>query len=300
MSGNQKRKQQHQQRTAKKAAKAHAHTKKMTKKVTVPAMPPLVQKPEKYEKFSDAAVAACDYTYSITRLRPEGTGTRPVTLGTAFLVGKNRAMTCGHCINDPKHPDMALANHKNGDSYIFIQKDQNGVMHTAAITPKLNRDLFIYPEIDMAVFYLPDGFYKMGDRWVKNPANHLSLATAFASIGEDVGVLGYPMQSVGFTAGGKVDPSSVIIRSDKGVVNTRYRATQTNTHMYEFTIAFNPGNSGGPILRQDTGSVIGMVHGFNSFPIDLGNGNTIWNAYSLGIASENMKSFKDTHSLSFD
>jgi len=215
-------------------------------------------------------------------------------------VGPNRLFTCAHVINDLKHPSVQLAQHQDGDGYLFIQKT-DGEFHSHAVKNLiLNEHIFLYPEIDAAIIYLPDEFYMHQGSFIKNPVNHLLFSGEQAAIGSDVGVLGYPMQQVRFTPSGQLDQSSVIMRADKGVINTRYIATQDNTHMYEFTIAFNPGNSGGPILSQDTGSVIGWVQGFNPFPIKLDSGAEVWNAYSRGCSAENLKHLAEQHHLAFE
>ncbi|MEA2088586.1 MAG: hypothetical protein U9O55_01960 [Patescibacteria group bacterium] len=59
---------------------------------------------------------------------------------------------------------------------------------------------------------------------------------------------------------------NILLRTDQGVVNCRYQTSQTN-YLYEFTLAFNPGNSGGPIFDAKTGKVVSLVHGFKSIRI---------------------------------
>jgi len=39
--------------------------------------------------------------------------------------------------------------------------------------------------------------------------------------------------------------------------------------VYEFTMAFNNGNSGGPIINLEDGKVISWVHGYKKTDIDL-------------------------------
>ncbi len=64
-----------------------------------------------------------------------------------------------------------------------------------------------------------------------------------------VGVLGYPLPILQFCnnlhqpQGGDILP-----RVDQGIINTCY-TTADHTLTYKFTMAFNPGNSGGPIIN---------------------------------------------------
>lgn len=236
--------------------------------------------------------------YSITRLRAQNGRTKPVPLGTAFLAGPKRLITCAHCIYNPKQPGDAFAQHQDGDVYMLINKDQHGNGQSSFISPIFNADLFVYQDIDVAIFHLPQDFYQAKKIYMKNPKNHLVFDEKAQIIGTDVGVVGYPLQEASFTPTGQIDFSSLTIRVDKGVINTRYN--NLNGHaMYEFTMAFNPGNSGGPILNASTGTVVGIVHGFSSHAIQLSNGLIDWRSYSQAYAAENLKVIKSRHNLAF-
>ncbi len=259
-------------------------------------MPSKVKKPNSFGSLEAIIEYASVHTYLFARLRKVSQGTRIQTLGTAFLAGKNRMVTCAHCINDPSSQNV-LQKHQDGDSYLFVQKDQYGNGGQSVITPKFNRELFCLDDIDTAVFYLPDDFYQADGSWNRNPLNHLNFSDSYLPIGADVGVAGYPLQEIRVGTNG-VDPSSFTIRADRGVVNTRY-TTGDGVKYYEFTMSFNPGNSGGPIFNLDTGSVIGLVHGFTAFPVIMSNGTPVYSTYSQAISSESINRFAKKHSLSF-
>ena len=59
---------------------------------------------------------------------------------------------------------------------------------------------------------------------------------------------------------------NVLLRVDNGVINCRYQTSATS-YLYDFTMAFNPGNSGGPIFDVKTGQLISVVKGFKEIKI---------------------------------
>ena len=56
------------------------------------------------------------------------------------------------------------------------------------------------------------------------------------------------------------------MHTDRGVINSRYQTAAT-VYVYEFTLAFYPGNSGGPIFDIKTGQAISIVKGFKTITI---------------------------------
>jgi hypothetical protein len=296
--GNKARQKERQKRARQRAEQ----TKKRQQKSSLPPIkdsprPANTSKPSSFEGFDDIMKYASQATYLFARLRPNGENTDYKTLGTAFLAGRNRMVTCAHCINT-SGTGNPLMEHIDGDSYLFVQKDEFGQGHQSVVTPTLGQDLFLYENMDTAIFYLPDDFYQAGGDWLRNPNNHISLAANFSAIGSDVGVAGYPMQELRIDANG-VDVSSFTLRADRGVVNTRY-VDGAGVELYEFTMAFNPGNSGGPIFDIKSGNVIGLVHGFQSFQIAEVDATKIFSSYSLGVSSRNLKAMSSEHSLSFE
>lgn len=265
-----------------------------------------------FSNYASLVAASKNKIFLITRLRPIGDDNVEVTsLGTGFLVGNARMMTCSHVVNSDT--DNAKT-HQDGDLYVFTMRntdDNNQWLSTAPIPLKMNQTMFDYPESDMAILYLPKEFYYVDTKLIHHPDDYLVLARNPSGIGVDIGVLGYPLQQVIINQHG-IDVSSVFIRGDKGVVNTRY--TNDNVTCYEFTVAFNPGNSGGPIFNIETGEVIAIVHGYNSIPIqfakekipdhlnaDLGDEavSVVRSNYSIGMASQNYLDQEKAHDIAF-
>ena len=126
-------------------------------------------------------------------------------------------------------------------------------------------DLFLYPDIDLAVIYLNEEFYKH-----QKKDDFIRVSNEFLRIGQEIGVLGYPLSELQFKSNDIKQPivGNILLRTDKGVINTRYR-TPKDEFLYEFTLAFNPGNSGGPIFDVRSGKVVSIVSGFKTIPIDI-------------------------------
>lgn len=251
--------------------------------------------------------------FLIARFRQDdGEKGHVTTLGTGFLIGNGRLMTCSHVVNnqDPKGES-----HQDDDLYLFIMRAEDSQLHhSAPIKLKLGETIFDYPDHDAAIIYLPREFYFDNEnRMIHHPEDHLVLANDPSNIGTDIGVLGYPMQEITVTEG-ELNINHVYIRGDKGIVNTRY-AGDKQVLYYEFTIAFNPGNSGGPIFNIETGEVIAMVHAYRSVPIkfakelvpnniqeELGAQevvSVVRSTYSLGLASQNYLKLKELHDICF-
>ena len=272
---------------------------------------PGAQRRRNFKNFEKLADYAKGLVYLIVRLREEDGQSYWQNLGTGFLIGKNRLMTCYHCINDEKHEDVAMAQHKDGDIYLMAQKDEHGGFHRVGMTATVGKELFLYPDIDTAIFHLDDSFYLVDGDYYKHPDMYLELSKEKKNIGSEMGILGYPFANLTFDAAGEVDLSEVYIRADSGVINTSYQVE--GMHVYESTTAFNPGNSGGPILDTKTGAVIGMVKGYRPVPmhwvedvIPAGeNGNEeevkqtyrLRTIYSYGISSQTLVQLADDHQL---
>ncbi len=305
------RKAQKSKKLSKKSVTNRA-TPSVTKELKKSPLPPVVPKPDSFLSFKEVVSYAKSCVYHITRIRQAGANNiEQYPLGTGYLIGKNRMMTCSHCIFNTQTPDNPGAHHQDGDVYLFVNRDENGYCHTAYLEPKINENLFTFPNIDGAIFYLPDGFYKHNGDWIMNPAQHLSFKAIPLDIGSKAGVLGYPLQGLVIMPDGTPTVSQIYLRGDYGVVNTRHH---TDVFQYEFTMAFNPGNSGGPIFDIESGLVIGMVHGYRTYPIGtlpmtLPSQDPLerpaavivplTTTYSIGFAAVNYQQLKDKHGLSF-
>jgi V8-like Glu-specific endopeptidase len=259
------------------------------------------KRPVKFDTFAELVDFAKHCVYAVARLRVDGQSISCTSLGTGFFVGKNRFMTCSHVINNPESNGEK---HVDGDMYCLIRRDENGTWHQSPnLLLKNDETLFDYPDSDMAILYIPDSFYSNGNGgYFLHPEHYLPLSKKQVNIGTEVGVLGYPMQQIGFTPDSKLDISGIFIRGDMGIVNTRYylngQSEEDKTHFYEFTMAFNPGNSGGPILDIRTGKVVAMVHAYKSIPIQLVI--EVRTLYSVGLDVHNYKQYSENHQIVFE
>ncbi|MCB9812019.1 trypsin-like peptidase domain-containing protein, partial [Candidatus Nomurabacteria bacterium] len=191
-----------------------------------------------------------------------------VSLGTGCVVAPNRMITAAHVINDTSS-ENELLQHKVGDKYYLIKHDDEGSWHYRWTELKLDKDLFIYPDVDLAVIYLDEKFYSIDGQVYVHKDDFIRIDNKFRNIATQIGVLGYPLCSLTFNNGDVNSPkvANVLLRADVGVVNCRYKTSETN-HLYEFTVAFNPGNSGGPIFDVRTGQLLSIVHGYRSQSIN--------------------------------
>ena len=260
----------------------------------------LISAPSSFASFADLCTYAKDCVYVIARLRTTKEGTRLNTLGTGFLCAPFRLMTCEHVLNEQ-------VKHEDEDMYLLIQRDEYGRGHRTIVKLELDKTLFLYPDSDTAVVHLPDSFYKLENDEDKNPDKFLKLTKDINSIGTEVGVLGYPLTEITLTTDKTdVDVTSIILRADRGVINSAY-STPEDLTIYQFTMSFNPGNSGGPIFETRTGKVISVVKAYNSIRLkfikesvpaeeqkELGTNevhSTIRTLYSRGLSTTNILKF---------
>lgn len=226
--------------------------------------------PESFHSPYDAINYAKKFVYMIVRgrktvLTDSSETFNWITLGSGFLVGPNRLVSCAHVLNDVTKGDTAQ--HKAGDSYYFIKHDGEQA-HWHAEPYELNKDIFIYPEIDLAVIHIHESFYKKDDNVLANPNEFLKIERNLLNIGTPIGVLGYPLCHLEFENKDVNQPKigDVILRADTGVINAKFK-TEDKRDIYQFTLSFNPGNSGGPIFNLNTGKVVSIVKGFNIIPL---------------------------------
>ncbi len=231
----------------------------------------LLKKPEKFNSFSECVKWLKKSVYIIVRGRKIGINEQGsinwVTLGSGFIAAPNRYVTAAHIINDSRKGE--LAQHQDGDKYYLLRHDDNNNWHCRIFEPKLDKEIFTYPDIDLAVIYLDDEFYQIGNRIFADRNDFIRISKEFLPIGSEVGVLGYPLCKLEFKDRDINKPliGNILLRTDQGVVNCRYQTSITN-YLYEFTLAFNPGNSGGPIFDVKSGKLISIVRGFKSIRIN--------------------------------
>jgi hypothetical protein len=283
-------------------------------------------RPESFPKFTDTIDYAKKAVYSITRIREVKGQTYVVTLGSGFIVGPNKLMTCSHVMKsiDPgvtptKNP---LAYHADGDTYYLLNKDPYDSDHYYRMTGRLGRNVHLYPEVDAAVLTLEDDFYTTGRKILQNRDVFLQLSVSQHPLGTSVAVLGYPeeiddkkkLSGIYIEQGtNKLVDDLIKKRVDRGVINARYKGQADDVIKYDFTMPFNPGNSGGPIIDDDC-NVVALAHGYRAFPIrvledqfvkNLPNGtketvtvpSTLRAIYSIGFAAENFGAIIAEHGM---
>lgn len=189
-----------------------------------------------------------------------------ITLGTGFLAGSHRFITAGHVINDETKNEFFK--HKKGDKYYFLKHTDDHNIHWHLGEYALDKEIFLYPECDIAVVHLKEKFYKSDGKVFADEDSYVSIEQDFKPIGIPIGILGYPLSKLEFDDRDINKPKigNILMRTDTGVINTRYQ-TAKDKYLYEFTIAFNPGNSGGPIFDLETGRIVSIVKGFRAIPI---------------------------------
>ena len=109
-----------------------------------------------------------------------------------------------------------------------------------------------FPDLDLAVLQFDAG------------ANQPYAAIKYdnVDVGEEVGVVGYPLALFRTDANGNLLLEGLVYRAAKGVVTGRYEGTLptgATLPVVEVNFMFVPGNSGGPVFDVETGKVVGMV-----------------------------------------
>lgn len=233
--------------------------------------PKLIKRPKQFRSFPDCVKWLKKSVYIIVRgrklVKDGKEGIKWITLGSSFVAAPNRLVTAAHVINDPSKGK--LHQHKAGDKYYLLRHDDDGNWHFRIFEPAMDKEIFIYSDIDLAIVYLDKEFYRIGNEIFANINDFIGISQDYIQIGSEVGVLGYPLCTLKFKGGDINNPliGDILLRTDKGVINCRYQ-TSKSTYLYEFTLAFNPGNSGGPIFDIKTGKVISIVRGYKSIRIN--------------------------------
>ena len=175
---------------------------------------------------------------------------------------------------------------------LLIHRDENGNTHWASI--KLDNDdvLQLYPAPDLAIIKLPETFYATNSEgYFLHPDHHVDISVENRGLGHDVAILGYPLQELKFNEVGDIDFSGICLRADKGVVNQRVG------WRYEFTIPFNPGNSGGPVFDVATGRVFAMVRASRDYYKQTPDGQILLAKYSLATSTRAISELLKTNQI---
>ncbi|MDD3262843.1 MAG: serine protease [Candidatus Absconditabacteria bacterium] len=220
--------------------------------------------PTKFSNFVDCVDWVKKSTYLIVRGNPKKDGIQWETLGTGVIVSEGRMITCSHVINGGK-------GHKDGSLYYFVRHDDLDHRHTSIFNLNIGKNLFIYEKFDLSIIYLEKEFYQSGEKIFKLPNEYVKINKEPQFIGTDIGILGYPYCKLEFMDGDMQKPNigNIILRTDKGVINGRYRLGKDAVIYNEFTIQFNKGNSGGPIFNTKDGTLIGLVKGYKRILSDI-------------------------------
>jgi len=221
--------------------------------------------------FKDIVALAEHCIYLIVRIRPNPGSNPPTfrvrTLGSGFVAARYRMVTAAHVLNSTTPGADELARHQPGDIYQFIRREQNGFCHRHWGSYGMDDEIFIYPGKDLGIIHLKNNFYAANGI---SENDFLQTSQEFCGLATPVGVLGYPLAKLQFENNDLDRPQvgDILPRVDQGIINTCYM-TADHIQIYEFTMAFNNGNSGGPIVNLENGTVISWVHGYKKTDIDL-------------------------------
>lgn len=184
------------------------------------------------------------------------------TLGSGFVIAPNRLATASHVLDKADSTDPMLRP-AAGDTYWLIHHDDEDKFHYSRFVPDMVTQLFLYPSIDLGILYLEDSFYQDGEKVFLNKDDFIRVDQKRHRIGTEAVVLGYPLCKLDFDNRDLGQPKlgQILLRADAGIINCRYNSAQNVEH-YEFTMAFNPGNSGGPIFDPRTGMLLSIVSGY--------------------------------------
>ncbi len=227
-------------------------------------------RPLQFRDFAECAHWLRHGVFAIVRGRETSpNNTQWLARGTGFLSNKGRMVTAAHIFKDPNNPHP-LGQHQDSDNYYLLRNDHEGEGFAFVFKLTLNQTLFLDQPTDTAVIYLPDNFYGAGGVVHNRSSSFFRVATHRLSIGTDVGVFGYPLIQLEFENRDVTKPKigDVILRVDRGVINAGFDIPNVG-RIYEFTMSFNPGNSGGPIVDIRTGRFISIVKGYRPVTIDV-------------------------------
>ena len=215
-------------------------------------LPPTGKLSTEPRTFKDIVADLRHVVFSVIRDRPNAAGgVTSFPMGTGFFVAPKIFITCDHVINPTALP------HLSGDSYRLIANltGTSATVHTLP-SPQIGNEILQFPNLDLAVLKVDSV-----------PDDHPFAALSYneVQLGEELGIVGYPLASLTTDPNGDLRLEGLIYRTAKGSVSARYSGTLNpnapDLPVVEVNFMFVTGNSGGPAFEADTGRVIGMVQG---------------------------------------
>ena len=133
--------------------------KKRNKKYTGPKAP---KQPNSFKNFEECLRWTKKCVYLIARGRKKKVQGKEIinwtTIGSGFMAAPKKFVTAAHVINDPTKGKSSQ--YQIGDKYYLIKHDDEDNWHYRYWEPELDKDIFLYPDIDLAIINLEDEFYK--------------------------------------------------------------------------------------------------------------------------------------------
>lgn len=94
------------------------------------------------------------------------------------MVAPYRFLTASHVINNPDIPKPEFQ-HQKGDKYYLLKHDDENRWYCKIFKPEMNKEIFLYPDIDIAIIYLDDKFYQVGDKIYANKDDFTPVSKKF-------------------------------------------------------------------------------------------------------------------------
>jgi hypothetical protein len=214
-------------------------------------MPPTGKLSIEPRKFKEIVSDLRHVVFSVIRDRPNASGgVSSAALGTGFFVRYDLFLTCHHVMSP------ALDPHQQGDRYRLIANltGSSATVHTLSDV-EVGKNLTLFPNMDLAVLQVNVG----------PDQSYAAISYDTAAIGDDIGVVGYPLAVLNLDSNGNLLLEGLIYRAAKGTVTGRYAGTLNpqapDLPVIEVNFMFVSGNSGGPVFEAETGKVVGMVQG---------------------------------------
>ena len=105
------------------------------------------------------------------------------TLGSGFLASPNKMITAAHVISN--NGKKEIEQHKDGDKYYLIRHDDENNWHCHIFEPKLDSEIFLYPDKDLGILYLNDNFYKNENEVFMDENRFIGVSKEFLPIGTE-------------------------------------------------------------------------------------------------------------------